>query len=133
MALLGLLLGKFLAYCAFFLWAPRLLRIAPNDPGRFALRWAAMRLALGLLAIVPAFVTAFALGRVGLSSGVAFYAGVFGMRALIWASMAAAICRRHGAARSVRWAGWIGVGLLVNLIFDLLAQAAGADDFKYFC
>ncbi len=92
-----------------------------------------MRLALGLLAIVPAFAAAYALGKLGLPSNVAFYAGVYGIRALIWASMAAAICRRHGAARSVPWAGWIGMGLLANLIIDLSARAVGADDFKYFC
>lgn len=133
MALLGLLLGKFIAYFALFLWASRLLKIAPQALAGFALRWATVRLALGLLAIAPAFATAFTLGKIGLPGGASFYVGIFSMRALIWAGMAATICRRHRPGHPVPWTGWIALGLLVNLIIDLLAHAAGADDFKYFC
>ena len=133
MALLGLLVGKFVVYSAFFLWAPRLLDIRARKPGWFALQWATARLALGLLGIIPVFLIASALAAIASASDAAFYAGLYGVRALIWAGMAVEICRRHPSKRPIPWTGWISLGLLLNLSLDVAAHAAGLDGFKYFC
>ena len=133
MALLGLLLGKFLAYGAFFRWATRLLGIRPTDPGGFAIKWAGIRLALGLLAIIPTFLLGAVLAWIVPSSDALFYAEVYGIRALIWAGLAAEICRRQPSRRPIHRIVWVSLGLLINLLLDITIHAAGLDDFKYFC
>ena len=133
MALLGLLLGKFLAYMAFFLWATRLLGVRPTEPGGFAIKWAGIRLALGLLAIIPTFLLGIVFAWVAPSSDALFYAGLYGIRALIWAGLAAEICRRQPSRRPIPWIGWVSLGLLLNLLLDVTVHAGGLDDFKYFC
>ena len=88
---------------------------------------------MGLLAIIPTFLLGAVLAWIAPSSDALFYAEVYGIRALIWAGLAAEICRRQPSGRHIHRIVWVSLGLLINLLLDITVHAAGLDDFKYFC
>ena len=134
MAILGLALLKFFLYYAVCLIAPRMLQVPVLDRTSFALKWASIRLVVGLVLAFPLFLVVTYIQNIGVPFTVAYVSTLMVARSALWYAIARGI-RSKGVPdrRPGSIAAWVAVGLVASFAIDGLANIAGAENFKFFC
>jgi hypothetical protein len=137
MALLPLILAKFIVYWVICRLAPRILTLDVAELPSFAFKWAGVRLGIGLISGVGIFY-GFALLESKGFNDVTSYALSFGLaRYIEWALVYLLIMRSEGKDDSEigkQGHAWIALGTCCNVAMDTLVLTTGlADNLKFVC
>jgi len=133
MALLGFVALKFVVYYGVCLAAIPMLRLPTSDRTSFALKWAGLRLLLGLLlGLLIAWLFGVAID-VKLSTMLAYALSFVLIRYLAWMLVLVLIANAYKFRVSIVNQGWVLLGLAANIALDGLAIAGGIDQIKLFC
>ena len=133
MDLVVLVALKFLVYCGVVAAAVPLLQLPVEDRRSFTLKWAGLRLAMGLafgFVIAALYV---AVGKSFNSEAVTYLVSFGLVRVVEWSLVLLLLHHIYGVKDKGRGAMYVLLGVAANTTFDMLALAAGVDNLKFVC